>query len=512
MPFNTIQFIFLLLIVVFATYTLRRSGSLPPQYFLIFASFGFYAIWNISDLPVLLISLVFNFFFAQAIFHAKARLRLILTSVGILTNLGLLSWFKIGPGAAHGLPLGLSFFTFQQIAYLVSVYKSGAPASVANYAFVICFFPHMVAGPLVQHGDMIAQLNSPRVFRFKRANLFAGSSLFIIGLAKKVLLADTLGLYAGNAFHLADSGVPLDCLTAWTGAIAGFLNVYFDFSGYSDMACGIALMVGIKLPMNFYSPYKAASLDDFWHRWHITLTQFFRTHLFRPLAGKRLVIRRHLAVLPFTMIAAGMWHSPSWNFFAWGLFHGVLVTIQHGFRLYLRTTPVHRKKWAHKLLGWAETQFILILLGCFFQAKTLNGTFGMVTAMAGFSAAPRAIELPSPVSPTILEATSMFLPQLQFEAGYRTDVVVAVATIAICWSICLFTPNSTQLLANFRPVNDSTNLLRKRQFRRTGPVLFRGRAFAAPRISWIACMGLIFGLSLIKILLDAGLPFNYFNF
>lgn len=512
MLFNTIPFMAMAASVVAITWSIRAVNPVLPKYFLILASFGFYAIWNASDIPLLLLSLLFNYVIAQFIFRSRERTRFWL-SFGVVANIALLVWFKVGPGAGYGLPLGISFFTFQQIAYLVSVCRGSGPASIGNYSFVICFFPHLVAGPLVQHKDMVSQLNAPRSFWFKRANLFAGSSLFIIGLSKKVLIADQLGLYSQHMFHLADTGIQLDVISSWIGALTGFLNFYFDFSGYSDMACGIALSVGIRLPLNFYSPFKAVSMDDFWNRWNITVTQFFRVHVFRPLAGKRLVIRRHLAALPITMIVAGLWHGATINFLVWGLLHGVLVMSQHARRLYWRTTPTRRKPRGRQLIGWAETQLLLIVLGCFFQAKTLDGSLAMLRGMVGMSAAPAQTNIPSVLSQTIFEAASLLL-QFNFSdtAAQHFNLAIAFLLITTSWAICLIAPNSTELLAKFHPVIDSTNLLRKGLYPNLNPILFRGKELASPRITWVLFLSVIFGLSLLRVMTNTASAFNYYNY
>lgn len=528
MLFNTLQFMFLSACVLLITLNLRRIGQAAPKFFLIAASIGFYGLWNPQDIPVLLLSLAGNYLLAGVLCRAEATRRMLWLTVGVVANLSLLAWFKVAHTwlgllalefpqvpvpPARALPLGISFFTFQQIAYLVSLSKSGERIRPPDYAFVISFFPHLIAGPLVRHRDMLRQLRLPSTFRFRAANLFAGVSLFIIGLAKKVLIADPLGLYSAALFRASDSGLTLDLLSAWIAATAGFLNFYFDFSGYSDMATGLALIVGIRLPLNFYSPFKSVSMDDFWNRWNITVTQFIREHVFRPLAGRRLVIRRHLAALPVTMILAGMWHGASLTFLAWGALHGVIVTAQHARRLIWRRRATRHQSRARQWLGWGQTQFLLIVLGCFFMSHTLGGAGNMIESMAGFNGVGKPQDLPSllPVPLMLLIELVAGVSAGEWIAGWGSTVE-ALVFILLAWVISACAPNSIQLLGRYRPVQDSTNLLHAGRVPKLPGVQWRGRQVAAPGGFWTLGMAFVFALCVLRILSNAASPFNYYNY
>lgn len=528
MLFNSLPFMGLVTVVLLITLNLHRFGLEAPKYFLIFASLGFYYLWNPSDFPVLLSSLLANWLLASWLCRHQGNRRRCLLGLGIGANLLLLIWYKVGPTfmvsvnmflpgvpvpVERALPLGISFFTFQQIAYLVSLYRNNDHAKVVDYTFVICFFPHLIAGPLVRHRDMIKQLNQPSTFALRSANLFAGSSLFIIGLSKKVLLADPLGRYSHRLFNIADSGQALDTLYAWIAALSGFLNFYFDFSGYSDMACGLALIVGIRLPMNFYSPLKAVSMDEFWNRWNITVTQFIRDHVFRPLAGKRLVVRRHLAALPLTMIVAGFWHGATLNFLLWGALHGLVVTYQHARRLVFRTPAPRNLSQGRRLVSWGQTQLMLIVLGCIFQTHTFQGAWLTLCALSGFGGSAQPVVLPSNFHQTWLDGLTMLMGgSLGGPLSALPGTIEAILLILLAWGICLFAPNSVEIMGGYRPVLDSTNFLRQGPKPKLPGVRFAGHLLAAPGARWGLILVLLLSLTLLRVLSNAPSPFNYYNY
>jgi len=528
MLFNSIEFIFFASVVFFVTLKLHHIHSSAPKYFLIAVSLVFYSLWKLSDLPILLLSLVGNFILVLLFCSASAGTRKIYLWLSITANLALLLWFKLGlaqnPVIANllgitpstetsSLPLGISFFTFQLIAYHVAIARGASPLKFSDYAFVICFFPHLVAGPLVQHRFMLQQITRSSAFRFRASSVFAGISLFIIGLSKKVLIADPLASYSNLIFNAADAGIAPGLSTAWIGSIAGVLNFYFDFSGYSDMASGLALIVGIRLPMNFFSPLKAVSLDEFWKRWNISVTQFIRDHVFRPLAGKNLRIPRHLVAILVTMMIAGMWHGDSWNFFIWGALHGLLLAIQHAKLLVWRKPATRNLSQARKLLGWAQTQFFIISLGCLFQTHTLSGAVAVLKGLFGLNIATKPIELP-PLFDQSLVAIPEILWGLQTPINLLNYISAnaVVVMIIFAWGLCLFTPNSVQLLGRYRPVFDSTNLLRKGHTPKLSGINVFGWQMAAPGLPWVLIMGALFALSLLRIMFHEPSVFNYYHF
>ena len=268
-------------------------------------------------------------------------------AAAVAANLGLLGWFKYAnlaisttntiAGTAYPLlelvlPLGISFFTFTQIAYLVDIRRGKVQETdPLRYLLFVTYFPHLIAGPVIHHQQMIPQFALPSTFVPQRAQLQSGLAIFAIGLFKKVVIADHLALVASPVFDGAHAAAPTPIL-AWTGALAYALQLYFDFSGYCDMAIGLSRLFNVELPLNFNSPYKASSLIDFWRRWHITLSNFLRDYLYFSLGGNRNGPLRRYVNLLLTMVLGGLWHGASWNFVLWGGLHGLGLVVNHGWR------------------------------------------------------------------------------------------------------------------------------------------------------------------------------------
>ena len=298
MLFNSSVFLLLYLPVVLLGFFILASLKRPRLVglWLTAASLFFYGWWNPLYVPLLMASMVFNYLLGG---YLVRRPNVVLLAFGIATNVLLLGYFKytgflvqvIGEVAGLDwtipnivLPLAISFFTFQQIAYLVDAHDGDVVEhDFLNYLLFITFFPHLIAGPITHHREMIPQFNDPDTFRPKLENLAVGLTLFLIGLFKKVAIADTMGTYARPVYEAAAQGVPLTFLKSWSGALSYALQVYFDFSGYTDMACGLALMFGISLPPNFNSPFKARNIIEFWSRWHMTLTRFITAYIYNPI-------------------------------------------------------------------------------------------------------------------------------------------------------------------------------------------------------------------------------------
>lgn len=339
MLFNSYQFIFYFLPVVlsgffFLCYFKKREYLLG---WLIAASVWFYSDFKIWHLWVLLFELFSNFFIAKKIFNSNRRVIWLMFGVGI--NISILAWFKYAhffnsinflkeliPGS---LPLGISFYTFQLIAYLVDIYRNKIkPAPVLEYLFFILFFPQLIAGPIVHYLQISQQLN--KLDKDKCCKTFSlGLLFFTIGLVKKVWLADTFANFADKSFNLVQQGVSIDFLTAWSGVFSYSFQIYFDFCAYSEMAIGLGLMFGLRLPVNFLSPYKAEGFKEFWQRWHITLSSFLRDYLYIPLGGNRKgSIRKYFNII-FVMTIAGAWHGSGLNFLLWGVSHGILIVFNH---------------------------------------------------------------------------------------------------------------------------------------------------------------------------------------
>jgi len=395
--FNSYQFIFVFLPLVLLVYALlaqwrARRGLVG---FLVLASLVFYGWWNWRYLGLIAFSILFNFGWARVArstgsAHPPTRRARALLALGIAVNLGVLGYFKyagffvksLNAGLGLGwqvpaiiLPLGISFFTFEQITYLVDAYHDELPKhDFLSYCLFVSFFPHLLAGPIVRPRELIPQFTGARELVLSQENLTTGLFAFAIGLFKKVVLADMFGKWVGPVF---DHAAQVSFGEAWCATLAFGLQVYFDFSGYSDMAIGLAGMLGIRLPENFESPYKATSIIEFWRRWHITLSMFLRDYVFFPLAGIRGgQVRRH-AALVFTMLLCGLWHGANWTFVVFGGLHGAYLAVNHVWRQLDIRLP--------KLLCWFLTFVAVLVSFVFFRAQSFARAGVILSAMAGLS-------------------------------------------------------------------------------------------------------------------------------
>lgn len=357
---------------------------------LVISSLFFYAQWSIDYLPLLLISILFNYQIGSLITKSKraSKESKMLLYLGLVFNFGLLGYYKyanffvdsIGKTLGSNLtipeivlPIGISFYTFTQTAYLVDAYRGESEEyDFVTYCLLVTFFPHLIAGPILHHKDIIPQFKQLKTFVLSYKNMALGLSFFVLGLAKKLLIADPVSQWVDPIFKNADT---VSCIEAWIGALSYTFQLYFDFSGYSDMAVGLGLMLNIRLPINFDSPYKAISVIDFWRRWHITLSNFLRDYLYIPLGGNRRGKLRQYANLWITMLLGGLWHGAGWPFIVWGGLHGTCLVINHWWRKLHIPLP--------KFLSWAIT-FIIVLVGwVVFRAHSLTDAIQMLTAMTG---------------------------------------------------------------------------------------------------------------------------------
>ena len=285
------------------------------------------------------------------------------------------------------LPLAISFFTFQQIAYLVDTYRGETREySFLHYCLFVTFFPQLIAGPIVHHKEMLPQFAKDSLYRLRSKNLAIGFTIFAIGLFKKVMIADNISVYATPVFSAAEAGAILTFFEAWTGAIAYSLQLYFDFSGYSDMAIGLARMFGVRLPLNFSSPYKSTSIIEFWRRWHMTLSRFLRDYLYIPLGGSRAGRLRRYKNLMITMVLGGFWHGAGWTYIIWGGMHGVYLLINHGwieFRKSLFADKVHPIFF--RKIGWFLTITAIVVAWVPFRAESSEAAISMLTSMSGLN-------------------------------------------------------------------------------------------------------------------------------
>lgn len=408
MLFSSWQFILLFLPAVFSGYFLlnRFRRVVSAKVWLVAANLFFYGYWDWRYLPLIAGSILFNFGIGRELgpeagsrWGASRRARL---AVGVTANLLLLGYFKyadffisnvnsrLGTDLALlrvALPLGISFFTFQQIDYLVDSYRGKTHEyRLLNYALFVTFFPHLIAGPIVHHDDVMGQLTSRWRWTVRYSYVMRGLFAFSLGLFKKVVIADTLALWANWGFDQAQS---LDFFSAWGTSLAYTFQLYFDFSGYSDMAIGCALLFNIWLPMNFNSPYKALDIQDFWRRWHMTLSRFLREYVYIPLGGNRVGVAQAAANVLVTFTLGGLWHGASWLFVAWGALHGVGM-VTH--RVWSGVGCRLPKPWA-----WGAT-FLFVNAGwVLFRAKSWGDAQKVFSGMLDLES---ALSLPTQAIPT----------------------------------------------------------------------------------------------------------------
>ncbi|MFA6301455.1 MAG: MBOAT family protein [Candidatus Paceibacterota bacterium] len=411
MLFNSYEFLFLFLPIVFAGFFwLTRFGHSVSALWLAVASLFFYGWWSPKYVGLLLVSIALNYCIGYVIGHTRSRAQAkLFLACAITANFVFLGFFKyanffIGTtnwlfGGTFSLidiilPLGISFFTFTQTAFLVDVYRGVVREyNFIHYLLFVTYFPHLIAGPVLHHGQMMPQFAKRETYQLQFDNVAVGLSIFTIGLIKKVLLADNFGDYAGPVFAVSGMGIQPDFIEAWTGALAYTLQLYFDFSGYSDMAIGVSMLFGVKLPVNFNSPYKAANIIDFWRRWHMTLSQFLRDYLYIPLGGNRRgKIMRHMNLM-VTMLLGGLWHGASWTFVIWGGLHGIYLVIGHAWRS-LIADRVPRQGVAARIYYMAATllTFLCVVIAwIFFRAESFSSAILVMKGCFGYG----GISLPS---------------------------------------------------------------------------------------------------------------------
>lgn len=454
MLFNSYAFLFAFLPVALAGYVLlgRRSVTLAAGW-LTLASLFFYGWWDARYLPLLLGSILFNYAIGRAIAARAGRPAAgRLLALGIAADLALLVVYKYSalfidsanrlaglglPVPDLILPLGISFFTFTQIAFLVDAWAGKVHETrLVHYALFVTYFPHLIAGPVLHHGEMMSQFAQPRNYRLRLNNILIGSSIFVFGLAKKVLLADNLAPLAGAVFE-GDARPGL--LTAWGGVLAYTFQLYFDFSGYSDMAIGLSRLFGVKLPLNFDSPYKAATISDFWRRWHMTLSRFLRDYLYIPLGGNKHGPARRYANLMTTMLLGGLWHGAGWNFLLWGGLHGACLCVQHAWSARFRLP---------RPLAVALTFVAVVVAWVFFRASTLHGALDLLAGMAGL----HGVALPEAVGRLIGGAAPMLAAAgVRFHPGGGEQFIATWGWVTVAALIAFTCPNTQQIHARLRP-------------------------------------------------------------
>ena len=460
MLFNSYGFIFAFLPISFFVYFYLNKKRLTTaaKAWLVFTSLFFYSWWNIMYLPLILISILFNYTITNTMIeYDKSRRKYFskksLLHAGLLFNIGLLVYFKYmdffisNTNTISGsdiellhiaLPLAISFFTLQQITFLIDSYEGLVKEkNFLDYTIFVSFFPQLIAGPIVHHKEMMPQFANVRNKVKNYKNIAIGLFIFSIGLFKKVVIADTFAVWATQGFDVATS---LNLFEAWTTSLSYTFQLYFDFSGYTDMAIGAALLFNIRLPQNFNSPYKATSMIDFWNRWHMTLTNFITTYIYTPIirSFNKLTFHKAMIATVITFLIAGLWHGASWMFVIFGGLNGLGIVVNHYWKIKIKIK-------INKILAWLITFNFVNITFVFFRAKEWNDAIKVLSSM---------FSLENIVLPDRLENKLSFLSSYGIEFGAWAKNISGdfwtVIWIIIGFALVLIFNNSIQRINNFQ--------------------------------------------------------------
>jgi D-alanyl-lipoteichoic acid acyltransferase DltB (MBOAT superfamily) len=463
--FNSYEFLFFFLPLTVGVFFLLCAGPWPraAAAWLALMSVLFYGYWSPRYVALLLGSVAANFLAAQLLLRCRARggplTAYQVLTLAVIGNLAVLGYFKYAnffiesvrsvagidiPLAAVLLPIGISFFTFTQIAFLVDTYQGKArEANFLPYLLFVTYFPHLVAGPVLHHAEMMPQFARRETYRFQLDNFLSGATIFTIGLFKKVILADGIQPFVAPAFD-GGAGHMLTGLEAWGAALAYSLQLYFDFSGYSDMAIGLSRLFNVELPLNFNSPYKSRNIVEFWRRWHMTLSRFLRDYLYVPLGGNRLGLPRRYVNLMLTMLLGGLWHGAGWTFVIWGGLHGLYLVINHAWQALRGRLAGPRASGS----PWTTAAAVVLtfvavdVAWVFFRAKSLDAALRMLEAMSGANGWVLPIEWRHGLTALLGAPVALLhFDDLTAFAGTRQ-----VAWVAVLLSIAWFCPNSQQIM------------------------------------------------------------------
>jgi alginate O-acetyltransferase complex protein AlgI len=546
MLFNSYEFIFgYLPLVLLACFLLARyAGPGAAQILLIVASIGFYAAWNIIYVPLLIGSITFNYWLARRMMGTiDATRRRVLLIIAISVDLALLGYYKYTnyflstvsslTGTTFGmfailLPLGISFYTFQQITLLVDVSRGQVKEfRFRDFMLFVIFFPHLIAGPIVHHREMMPQFQKA-TWRFDWSNMAVGVSLFGIGLFKKAVIADGIAEHVTPIFANAASGQPVSLVYAWAAALGFTLQLYFDFSGYSEMALGLARMMGIRLPMNFNSPLKASSVIEFWSRWHITLTRFLTAYLYTPmvmaftrrrmskgkkiLAGRRTTTEAFLALIAvptiITMFLAGVWHGAGNQYVIVGVLFGCYIVVNHAWRMF--RPRFWKNDSSHdqimRAVGSPLTLVCVIIALVFFHAETVSAGMNIVFGMAGLhgTALPSVIEVRLPALGSALSRMGV-----AFTGGGLNEFLATFAWISVLLVVALGFPNTLEILRAHDPAITDTAPSALGHAPSFIPSFDRYLMWQ-PTARWAAITALVTGLGILSI--NRIVPFLYWQF
>jgi len=489
MLFNSYVFTLLFLPVTAAVfYMVGSSGRHRVAIaWLVAASLFFYAWWNPAYVGLIFTSTLINYGLGIILTNRVENNRFspkAILIVGIGINIGLLGYFKYAGFIVHNvtqvlgfewqigaitLPLAISFFTFQQITYLVDAYRGETKEyNFLHYCLFVMFFPQLIAGPIVHHREILPQFSRVLIYRFEYSRMAIGITMFVFGLFKKVVLADNVSAYATPVFSAAENGEILTLFEAWGGALAYTFQLYFDFSGYSDMAIGLGCIFGVELPVNFNSPYKATNIIEFWRRWHMTLSRFLRDYCYIPLGGNRGGEVRRYGNLMATMLVGGLWHGADWTFVAWGGMHGIFLAVNHGWRA-MRVAlgdDLSERRWWGRWLSWNVT-FIAVVAGwVVFRSPSFGCVYRVFDGMMGRN----GIALPAAAFEHFGWPVRVLLEDYGWEFRHVEHLHGAAQ---LAWTACLLLvawvlPNTQEVLARARQVGGG------------------GRTAAGKRWSWLS--------------------------
>lgn len=479
MLFNSEFFIFLFLpLTLLGFYGLSYiSAKRCAVAWLVFMSCVFYGWFRLDYLLLLLGLIVINYKFGIILStrHKKGRSSAFMLICGLLINIGVLFYFKYSHFAVNNInqvfgthyvlqniimPIGISFFIFQKIAYLIDAYRGEAEEyNFIDFCLFVMYFPQLIAGPIVHHKELIPQFRQSAIFKFNPTDISVGLTMFTMGLCKKIMIADQLALWVDAPFKAVQAGWALTFIESWSAALSFTLQIYFDFSAYTDMALGLALIMGIRLPQNFDSPYKALNIIDFWRRWHMTLSRFLRDYIYIPLGGNRQgQLRRYLNLL-MTMLIGGIWHGAAWTFLFWGALHGFYLIINH-FWKFLKITfnfSLSPVGWIRRRISQLLTFSAVLIAWVFFRAENFKAAIIMLKGMIGLNGFALAAKYE-----TTLGSLGQALKHLglHFEdsgVAYFHGFNQAIFIFILCGMVWLL-PNTQQICMAFKPAIQAINL------------------------------------------------------
>ena len=435
MLFNSYEFIFLFLPITLIVYfTLNRFGKYKlAKGWLVIASLYFYSYFHKSYLILIMSSIGVNYLVGNRLSDSKNIIeRKIFLILGVLFNVIGLGYFKYYdffisninvvfktnlPLLHILLPLGISFFTFQQLSFIVdSYYKKYLKYDFLSYCLFVTFFPQLIAGPIVLPTEMLPQFESEENKKINWENMNRGLYIFSIGLAKKVIIADTIANFANAGFDMMES---LNFIEAWLTSVSYTLQLYFDFSGYCDMAMGIALMFNIVLPINFNSPYKSTNIQEFWKKWHMTLGRFLTNYLYIPLGGNRKGELKTLRNLFIVFLVSGIWHGAGWNFIIWGMLHGICILIHRIWK--------NSGRKMNKFVGWFITTNLVNIFWIFFRATNLHDAIKVIKGMFDINSLIQIIKNPR----AILETTKDFRELAKGDLGNELNLFLLMFSFIV---------------------------------------------------------------------------------